>query len=125
MIWHLCWKVNPFPGLWQSQGTQWDLGRLGMSSARVPSAEKGMLVSLCYEANGSCYRTLHPFGVQLAIYLACALGTLIMVLGKLLVVIVVSHFKALHKPTNLLLLSLALADLLLGLRVLYLLVFWR
>uniref|UniRef100_A0A8B9NNG3 Trace amine associated receptor 5 n=1 Tax=Accipiter nisus TaxID=211598 RepID=A0A8B9NNG3_9AVES len=73
---------------------------------QVPSAKKGMLVSLCYEANGSCYRTLHPFGVQLAIYLACALGTLITVLGKLLVVIVVSHFKALHKPTNPLLLSL-------------------
>uniref|UniRef100_A0A663EUN7 Trace amine associated receptor 5 n=1 Tax=Aquila chrysaetos chrysaetos TaxID=223781 RepID=A0A663EUN7_AQUCH len=86
------------------------MGKVGIISSYfttwVPSAEKGMLVSLCYKANGSCYRTLHPFGVQLAIYLACALGTLITVLGKLLVVIVVSHFKALHKPTNPLLLSL-------------------
>ncbi|KAM6138198.1 LOW QUALITY PROTEIN: trace amine-associated receptor 5-like [Phoenicopterus ruber ruber] len=76
-----------------------------------------MLVTWCYEANGSCYRTLHPFGVQTAIYLACTLSTLITVLGNLLLV-VVSHFKALHTPTNLLLLALALADLLLGLTVL-------
>ncbi|NXO47572.1 TAAR5 protein, partial [Aramus guarauna] len=89
-----------------------------MSSAPGPGAERGMLVTLYYEANDSCYRTLHPFGVRLASYLACALGTLIVVLGNLLVVIVVSHFKALHTPTNLLLLSLALADLLLGLTVL-------
>ncbi|XP_008492301.2 trace amine-associated receptor 5 [Calypte anna] len=88
-----------------------------MSSAQAPSAE-GMLVTLCYEANGSCYRTLHHFGVQLAIYLACALGVMITVLGNLLVIVVISHFKALHTPTSLLLLSLALADFLLGLTVL-------
>lgn len=89
-----------------------------MSSAQGPGAEKGLLIALCYEVNGSCYKTLHPFGVQLAIYLTCALGTLITVLGNLLVIIVVSHFKVLHTPTNFLLLSLALADLLLGLTVL-------
>lgn len=89
-----------------------------MGSAQSRSAEKGMLIASCYEVNGSCHRTLHPFGVHLAIYLACALGTLITVLGNLLVVIVVSHFQALHTPTNFLLLSLALADMLLGLTVL-------
>ncbi|KFP78956.1 Trace amine-associated receptor 5, partial [Apaloderma vittatum] len=73
---------------------------------------------LCYEANDSCYRTLHPFGIQVAMYLACALGMLITVLGNLLVVVIIFHFKALHTPTNLLLLSLALADLLLGVTVL-------
>ncbi|KAM6085654.1 trace amine-associated receptor 5-like [Theristicus caerulescens] len=77
-----------------------------------------MLVTLCYEVNGSCYRTLHPFGVQLAIYLAWALGMLITVLGNLLVIVVISHFKALHTPTNFLLLSLALAESLLGLTML-------
>ncbi|NXE08739.1 TAAR5 protein, partial [Lophotis ruficrista] len=89
-----------------------------MSSDQGPGTEEEMLVTLCYEANGSCYRILHPFGVQLAIYLACALGTLITVLGNLLVVFIISHFKTPHTPTNLLLLSLALADLLLGLTVL-------
>ncbi|NXG69857.1 TAAR5 protein, partial [Baryphthengus martii] len=89
-----------------------------MSSAQGSSAEEGMLSTLCYAANGSCYRTLHSFGVQMAIYLACALGVLITVLGNLLVIIVITYFKSLHTPTNLLLLSLALADLLLGLTVL-------
>ncbi|KAJ6660127.1 hypothetical protein lerEdw1_018054 [Lerista edwardsae] len=72
----------------------------------------------CYEMNGSCYRTLHPFGVQVAFYLVGAIGILLTVLGNLLVVIAVFHFKILHTPTNFLLLSLALADLLLGLTVL-------
>lgn len=93
-------------------------GQAGMSSPQSPSAKEEMLVTLCYEVNGSCYRTLYPFGVQLAIYVACALGTLITVLGNLLVVIIVFHFKVLHTPTNILILSLALADLLLGLTVL-------
>ncbi|XP_054675396.1 trace amine-associated receptor 5-like [Grus americana] len=107
-----------FSGLVAEQGEAVGPGQAGMSSAPGPGAEEGMLVTLCYEVNGSCYKTLHPFGVQLASYLACALGTLITVMGNLLVVIVISHFKALHTPTNLLLLSLALADLLLGLTVL-------
>uniref|UniRef100_A0A8C4UX83 Trace amine associated receptor 5 n=1 Tax=Falco tinnunculus TaxID=100819 RepID=A0A8C4UX83_FALTI len=77
-----------------------------------------MLVTLFYEANGSWYRTLNPFGVQLAMYLTCALSTLIMVLGSLPVIITVSHCKALHSPTNLPLLSLDPADVLLGLTVL-------
>ncbi|XP_027706405.1 trace amine-associated receptor 5 [Vombatus ursinus] len=76
------------------------------------------LVTLCYQVNGSCARTLHPLGVQLIIYLACAIGMLITVLGNLLVVFVVSYFKALHTPTNFLLLSLALADMFLGFLVL-------
>ncbi|XP_029452831.1 trace amine-associated receptor 5-like [Rhinatrema bivittatum] len=74
---------------------------------------------LCYEkVNGSCPKAMHVFGVQLAIYLFCAMGMLLVVLGNLLVVVSVSHFKILHTPTNFLLLSLALADLLLGLTVL-------
>uniref|UniRef100_A0A8C8STP8 Trace amine associated receptor 5 n=1 Tax=Pelusios castaneus TaxID=367368 RepID=A0A8C8STP8_9SAUR len=75
-------------------------------------------IPLCYEVNGSCSRTIYSFGVQLAIYMACAMGMLLTVLGNLMVLIAVSHFKALHTPTNFLLLSLALADLLLGLTVL-------
>uniref|UniRef100_A0A8C4UYF9 Trace amine associated receptor 5 n=1 Tax=Falco tinnunculus TaxID=100819 RepID=A0A8C4UYF9_FALTI len=78
-------------------------------------------ISVClaeYLSNGSWYRTLNPFGVQLAMYLTCALSTLIMVLGSLPVIITVSHCKALHSPTNLPLLSLDPADVLLGLTVL-------
>ncbi|XP_062981515.1 trace amine-associated receptor 5-like [Elgaria multicarinata webbii] len=82
------------------------------------TAEDPVPILLCFQMNGSCYRTLHPLGVQLAIYIICAMGMLLTVLGNLLVVIAVFHFKILHTPTNFLLLSLALADLLLGLTVL-------
>ncbi|XP_003223364.1 trace amine-associated receptor 5 [Anolis carolinensis] len=81
-------------------------------------AEVPTLDLLCFKINGSCYRSLYPFGIQFAIYLVCTLGVLLMVLGNLLVVISIFHFKVLHTPTNFLLLSLALADLLLGLTVL-------
>lgn len=85
----------------------------------MSSAVEGTnLIPLCFEVNGSCSRTLHPFGIQLAIYLVGTMGVLLTVLGNLLVVISVSHFKMLHTPTNFLLLSLAWADLLLGLTVL-------
>ncbi|KAM3856471.1 trace amine-associated receptor 5-like [Vipera latastei] len=84
----------------------------------ISITEETMPVPLCFKMNASCPRTLHPFGVQLAIYVVCAIGVLVTIMGNLLVVISIFHFKILHTPTNLLLLSLALADLLLGLTVL-------
>ncbi|XP_006136338.2 trace amine-associated receptor 5 [Pelodiscus sinensis] len=89
-----------------------------MSSVQKPNANEVVSTPLCYEMNGSCPRTLYSFGVQLAIYMACVVGMLLTVLGNLMVVIAVSHFKTLHTPTNFLLLSLALADFLLGVTVL-------
>ncbi|XP_069461351.1 trace amine-associated receptor 5-like [Ambystoma mexicanum] len=76
-------------------------------------------VPLCYETlNNSCLRNLDSVGFQLSVYLACTVGICLIVMGNLLVVVSIAHFKILHNPTNLLLLSLALADLLLGLVVL-------
>uniref|UniRef100_A0A452IYL4 G-protein coupled receptors family 1 profile domain-containing protein n=1 Tax=Gopherus agassizii TaxID=38772 RepID=A0A452IYL4_9SAUR len=92
-----------------------------MSSVQKPGANEVVSTPLCYEVNGSCSRTLHSFGIQLAIYMACAIGMLLTVLGNLMVVIAVSHFNTLqcyNTPTNFLLFSLALADLLLGIMVL-------
>ncbi|XP_074844855.1 trace amine-associated receptor 5 [Carettochelys insculpta] len=89
-----------------------------MSSVQQPAANEALSTPLCYAVNGSCPGTLYSFGVRLAIYMACATGMLLTVFGNLMVVIVVSHFKILHTPTNFLLLSLAFADLLLGLTVL-------
>lgn len=88
-----------------------------MSAVLKEGAEEQPL-AFCYQVNGSCPRTVRPLGVQLTIYLICAAGTIITVLGNLFVVFTVSYFKALHTPTNFLLLSLALADMLLGLLVL-------
>ena len=79
-------------------------------SAVLDRGAEGHPAAFCYQGNGSCPRRVHPLGIQLVIYLACAAGMLITVLGNLFVVLAVAYFKALHTPTNLLLLSLALAD---------------
>ncbi|XP_054424906.1 trace amine-associated receptor 5-like [Pteronotus mesoamericanus] len=88
-----------------------------MSAVLNKGAENHPL-AFCYQVNGSCPRTAHPLGLQLTIYLACAAGIIVTVLGNLFVVFAVSYFKALHTPTNFLLLSLAVADMILGLLVL-------
>ncbi|XP_005360979.1 trace amine-associated receptor 5 [Microtus ochrogaster] len=88
-----------------------------MRAALLPGAGE-QPAAFCYQVNGSCPRTVHPLAIQVVIYLACTIGVLITVLGNLFVVFAVSYFKVLHTPTNFLLLSLALADMLLGLLVL-------
>ncbi|KAM4771000.1 trace amine-associated receptor 4-like [Rhinophrynus dorsalis] len=67
--------------------------------------------------NNSCpkaNRTILSYSFMFIVMFAAILLTIV---GNLLVIISVSHFKQLHTPTNFLILSLAITDFLLGLMV--------
>ncbi|XP_051510459.1 trace amine-associated receptor 13c-like [Myxocyprinus asiaticus] len=66
----------------------------------------------------SCPERSVSFPVYVFIYVAAAAVVLLTVCGNLLVIISVSHFKQLHTPANILILSLAVSDFLVGVFVL-------
>ncbi|XP_051253982.1 trace amine-associated receptor 13c-like [Dicentrarchus labrax] len=65
-------------------------------------------------SNASCVMAQLRMGTKFALYLLFALGMLVTILGNSVVIVSISHFKQLHNPTNMLILSLALVDLLVG-----------
>ncbi|KAG7263305.1 hypothetical protein CRUP_006355 [Coryphaenoides rupestris] len=83
--------------------------------ARGPVA--GVGVDLCYPLllNTSCRRAMHPHSQERVLYVLLFSVALLTVLLNLLVIISISHFRRLHTPTNLVLLSMACSDLLIGL----------
>ncbi|XP_054471131.1 trace amine-associated receptor 13c-like [Anoplopoma fimbria] len=72
---------------------------------------------LCFPQllNSSCRKTMRPHSVSMLTYILLSSISLLTVTLNLLVIISISHFKQLHTPTNLLLLSLAVSDFFVGL----------
>uniref|UniRef100_UPI003AAB3ADA trace amine-associated receptor 13c-like n=1 Tax=Centroberyx gerrardi TaxID=166262 RepID=UPI003AAB3ADA len=72
---------------------------------------------LCFPQllNTSCRKQMRPHSEAMLLYILLSSISLFTVALNLLVIISVSHYRQLHTPTNLLLLSLAVSDLLAGL----------
>ncbi|KAA0704383.1 Trace amine-associated receptor 13c [Triplophysa tibetana] len=75
-------------------------------------------IDFCFPNNNlSCMREHRPVTESVILYTFIFLASVFTVFLNLLVIISISHFKKLHTPTNLLILSLAVADLIVGLIV--------
>ncbi|XP_058246960.1 trace amine-associated receptor 1-like [Hemibagrus wyckioides] len=71
--------------------------------------------SLCFSSlNTSCVKIDYSLEVRVLLYILFSTSSLITVIGNLLVIITVVHFRQLRTSTNYLILSLAVADLLVG-----------
>ncbi|XP_027016421.1 trace amine-associated receptor 13c-like [Tachysurus fulvidraco] len=73
----------------------------------------------------SCPERSVSFAVYILLYVCSAAVVLLTVFGNLLVIISVLHFKQLHTPTNMLVLSLAVSDFLIGALLMPAMFIWK
>ncbi|XP_052429060.1 trace amine-associated receptor 13c-like [Carassius gibelio] len=73
-------------------------------------------IQYCFPDNNlSCTKSIRPEVEYIVVYIFVSVTSVFTVFLNLLVIISISHFKQLHTPTNVLILSLAVADLIAGL----------
>ncbi|XP_059187025.1 trace amine-associated receptor 13c-like [Centropristis striata] len=65
-------------------------------------------------SNVSCVKAEFSEGAKVVLYCLFVLGVLVTIMGNSVVIVSIGHFKHMHNPTNVLILSLALVDLLVG-----------
>ncbi|XP_051780698.1 trace amine-associated receptor 13c-like [Erpetoichthys calabaricus] len=70
---------------------------------------------LCSQENITCFRQHSSTATTVLLYIIFITGILLATFGNLIVIISISHFKNLYTPTNVLTLSLAVTDFLIGL----------
>ncbi|XP_039605666.1 trace amine-associated receptor 13c-like [Polypterus senegalus] len=67
-----------------------------------------------YPGNVSCTKEGRTASASLLLYVLAGVSIVVTLCGNLVVIISISHFNQLHTPTNLLVLSLAIGDFLIG-----------
>ncbi|XP_068602047.1 trace amine-associated receptor 13c-like [Brachionichthys hirsutus] len=76
---------------------------------------------LCFPQllNSSCRKSMIPYFVSMLIYITLSSISIVTVILNMMVIISISHFKQLHTSTNLLLLSLAVSDCIVGFLIVF------